>query len=216
MMAPIPSKKTIVPLLALIAAGLAGNTFGYSIFFGVEFFFGSIFAMMALQILGYGPGVIAAIAISSITWLSSNHPYSFIVMSTEVIVVGWWQHRKGQGFVVADTLYWFCLGMPTVYLFYRGILHAQPSSALISMFTLAINSIANALLARLIFMAMNFRSRAIFFPLREVTFNLLALFVFIPSLTLMAHQSREEFKEIDHTLRRATIQASNSMSYSIE
>lgn len=215
-MAPIPSQKIVVPLLALIAAGLAGNAFSYPIFFGVEFLFGGIFAMLALQLLGYGPGIIAAIAISSITWVSSNHPYFFIVMTIEVIAVGWLHRRKGLGLVVTDTAYWFCIGMPFVYLCHRGLLHAQPSTALITMFKLAINGIANALQARLIFMAMNFRSRANLFPLREVTFNLLALFVFIPSVALMAHQSREEFKEMDHTLGKSVVQASQSMADSIE
>ncbi len=215
-MAPIPSKKIIAPLLALIAVGLVVNYFGCPIFFGIEFLLGSIFAMLVLQFLGFCPGIIAAIAISSITFISSNHPYAIIVMTTEVIAVGWLFRRKGLGLVVADTIYWFCLGMPLIYLFYRGLLQVQSSSVLISMFTLAINGIANALLARLIFMAINFRSRENLFPLREVTFNLLAFFVFIPSLALMAHHSWEEFTEIDHSVHKALIQGSRSMEDSIE
>jgi hypothetical protein len=38
-------------LLTLIAAGLAGNYFKFPIFFNVDFLFGSIFAMLALQFL---------------------------------------------------------------------------------------------------------------------------------------------------------------------
>jgi len=200
----------------MIAAGLAGNYFGVPIFFGIEFLFGSIFAMLVMQFFGFRAGAFAAIAISSVTFFSHHQPFDIIIMTLEVIAVGWLYHRKGLGLVVADALYWFCFGIPLTYLFQQVIQHFQVSGAPITMLEQAINGITNALLARLIFMSKNLRSREIFFPLREVVFNLLALFVLIPSLAIMAHENREEFSEVDRSVRKSLVQSSQSMKDSLE
>ena len=46
--------------LLLIAAGLAGNYFKFPVFLNIDFIFGSIFAMLALQFFGLGRGIVAA------------------------------------------------------------------------------------------------------------------------------------------------------------
>ncbi len=215
-MAPLLPKKSILPLLALILAGLAGNYFGYSIFFSVEVLFGSIFALLALQLFGRGPGLLAAIVISSMTFFRMHHPYLMIVMAAEVVVVDWLYRRKGLGLVFADTLYWLGLGMPLVYLFYRGVMQIYPDHILIPLLKQAINGISNALFARLIFMAISVRSREILFPLREVVFNLLAFFMFIPALTLIAHEGQEEYEETELGIRQRLIQVNSYTADSLE
>ena len=205
---PLSPQRAIPVLVALIAAGLVGNRYDFAIFSGIEFLFGSIFTMLALQTLGLWPGVVAAIAISSITLVSFNHPYAIPIMTAEVMVVGWLSRRKGVGLVFADTLYWFCLGMPLFYLFYRELILVHPSNAQITAYKQAINGIANTLVARLLFMVMNARSRQGLFSLREVVFNLLALVVLFPSLALIIFESRQEVAEIDQNIRESMIQVS--------
>ena len=51
-------------LLALIAAGLAGNYFYFPLFLNIDFLFGSIFAMLALQLFGLGRGLLAGAMIA--------------------------------------------------------------------------------------------------------------------------------------------------------
>jgi hypothetical protein len=64
----------LVLFTGLIATGLAGNHFPFSIL-NAHFIFGSIFAMLALQIFGWGRGAIAAAVISAYTYFSSpNRP----------------------------------------------------------------------------------------------------------------------------------------------
>ena len=212
-----PRPQTILSLLALMVAGLAGNYFGTPIFFGIEFLFGSIFSLLAMQLFGYGPGVIAALVISSITFFSHQQPLVIFVMILEVVAVGWLYRRKDLGLVLIDALYWLCLGMPFAYFVGQASPLSPPSSSLlILVFGKTINGISNALLARLIFMAINSRSRETLFPLKEVLFNLLTLFVLIPSFLIMAHENQDGFGIVGQSVRKALKQSSQSMKESLE
>lgn len=73
-------RKYAVPFyLFLIVAGLLGNHFPFSIL-NAHFIFGSIFAMLALQLFGWGWGVIAAALISGYTVFAWNHPWAFVTI----------------------------------------------------------------------------------------------------------------------------------------
>jgi two-component system, cell cycle sensor histidine kinase and response regulator CckA len=201
---PKPATPHALPLLvALTAAGFAGNAFGYQVFFSIEFLFGSIFSMLALQALGLGPGVIAAVVASSVTYHFWNHPYAIVIMTCEVLVVGILSRRKGIELVLADAIYWVVLGMPLVYVFYASVMGLPPSNATITMFKQALNGISNALAARLLFMVAPERFRTSLPSLREFVFNLLALFVLAPSLLLLALESKAEFAQTDRTVRES-------------
>ncbi len=202
-MTPLSRFRRLSTLVILMAAGLAGNTFGYPIFSGVEILFGSIFTMLALQLFGFGYGVVTAIVVNSVPLLASNYPYLLPVMIAEVVAVGWLSRRKGQGVVFADTLYWFCLGIPFFYLVSRGHLQVHPSNTLIIVCKQTINGIANTLVARMIFMALYCRSRYGLFTLREVVFNVLATIVLLPSLALTLLESKQEFIETDQHIRES-------------
>ena len=134
-------------LLALVAAGLAGNYFKFPIFLNIDFIFGSIFAMLALQLYGLGRGTLAAALIAGYTYFIWNHPYAIIIMSTEVAVVGWLTGRRKVGLVVADALYWFLLGLPLAFLFYHLVMDVSLSNTYIVMTKQAVNGMANALIS---------------------------------------------------------------------
>jgi PAS domain S-box-containing protein len=188
-------------LLALIAAGLAGNHFNYPIFLNIDFLFGSIFAMLALQFFGLGRGIIAAAAIAGYTYIIWNHPYAIVIMTTEVAVVGFLMTRRKMGMVLADTLYWVIIGMPLVYLFYHVVMHVPPSNTYIIMTKQTINGIANALIARMVFTGCLLRSRNVQGGHNEIIYNLLAFFVLCPSLVLLAVSSRTDFAETDQNIK---------------
>ena len=107
----IPNKYKLPLLLSLIVTGLAGNYFNFEIFLNIYFLFGSIFAMLALQFLGLGRGIVAAAIIAGYTYVIWNHPCAIIIMTAEVAVVGWLMARRKMGLVLADTLFWFITGM---------------------------------------------------------------------------------------------------------
>ncbi len=85
---PMISSKYRIPLfLATVAAGLAGNYYSYPLFLNIDFIFGSIFALLALQFFGLGRGILAAALIASYTAVLWNHPYAIIIMTAEVAAV---------------------------------------------------------------------------------------------------------------------------------
>lgn len=212
----IPDKYRVTIFIALVAAGLAGNYFMFPIFYNVEFLFGSIFAMLALQFLGLGRGILAAAMIAGYTYFLWNHPYAIVILAAEVAVVGWLMGRRKMGLVLADTIYWLVVGMPLVYLFYHGVMHVSYSNTNIVMIEQAINGIANALVARLIFSGYALRSRSSLTSYREIVYNLLAFFVLCPALIMLAVESRSNYAETDRQISTRLIQDSHRVDQFLE
>ncbi len=188
-------------LLTLIAAGLLGNYFKFPIFLNIDFLFGSIFALLALQFCGLRLGITAAAIIASYTYTLWNHPYTIIILTAEVLIVGLLMERRKIGMVLADTLYWLFIGMPLVYLFYHVVMLVPASSTHIVMIKQAMNGIANALIARLLFTAYLLRTRQSLISFREIIYNLLAFFVLFPALILLGINSRSDFNNTDQRIR---------------
>ncbi len=199
--------KLGIPLFAaLIVAGLAGNYFKFPIFLNIDFLFGSIFAMLVLQIFGLGRGILAAALIASYTYFIWNHPYAILSMTAEVAIVGMLTERKKIGMVLADALYWIVIGMPLVFIFYHFVMHSQFETTYINMIKQTVNGISNALFARLIFTGVTLHYRFAKVSFREMIYNLLAFFVLYPALIVLAISSRADFAEYDHTIRASLIQ----------
>jgi PAS domain S-box-containing protein len=187
--------------LALAAAGLAGNYFKFSLFLNIDFLFGSIFALLALQLLGLRLGIAAAAVIGSYTYLLWNHPYAIIIMTAEAAVVGLLMERRKFSMISADVVYWIFIGAPLVYLFYHGVMKAPLGSVHIIMAKQAVNGVANAIVARLLFTGFALRSHLAMMPFREMISSLLAFFVLAPALFLLGLEVREEFAETDNQIR---------------
>ncbi len=211
-----PLRYGAVLYLTLIAAGLAGNYFKYPIFLNIDFLFGSLFAMLALQCFGTGRGVAAGALIASYTYVLWNEPYAFVIMTAEVAMVGWLVIHRKTGLVLADALYWLFIGMPLGYFFYNIVLDVSPGSEYIIMTKQAVNGIANALLARLIFTGFALRSRTTLIGYRDVIYNLLAFFALCPALILLVIASRVDFNETDHNIRANLHQANHSVASRID
>ena len=75
-------------LLGLITLGLIGNYFKYPIFLNIDFLFGSIFAMLALQVFGLVGGIVVGVLTAAVTYFLWNHPYAIVIMTVEVATVG--------------------------------------------------------------------------------------------------------------------------------
>ncbi len=199
-------KKHPIPLFVLVAAGLAGNYFKFTIFLNIDFLFGSIFAMLALQFFGLARGVIAAAVIGSYTYFLWNHPYACLILIAETALVGWLMQRRRFGMVAADATYWIVVGMPLVYLFYHVVMQVPLSNTYIVMTKQAVNGIANAIVARLLFTGFALKNKTVRIPFGEVISSLLACFVLVPSLILLAIGCRSEYAETDRMIREGLIQ----------
>ena len=195
-------RKYNLPIgLLLIAAGLVGNYFKYPIFLNIDFLFGSIFTMLALQYFGLWRGIISAVLISSVTYFIWGHPYAILIMTAEVAVVGTLINRYKIALVLADALYWLVLGMPLIYIFYHGVMGVPLSNMNIVIIKQAVNGVANGLLARIIFTSITAMRRSSLTPYRELIYNLLILFTLCPTLLLLALTSRNDFASTENTIR---------------
>jgi len=205
----LAQKKYGTPiLLALIAAGLAGNYFRLPLFLNVDLLFGSIFALLALQLFGVARGVFSAVIIAGYTYVLWNHPYAIVIMTAEVVMVGWLSSRHRVGLVLADVLYWLMIGMPLVYLFYHIVMHVPLSSTPIIMTKQAVNGIANALVARLIYNGYLIRYHSTKVSYNEIISSLLFFFVLIPMLFMLTISARSDFGETEHLIRQSLHQHS--------
>lgn len=194
--------------MGLIAAGLAGNYFNYPLFLNIDFLFGSIFAMLALQFFGLGRGVLAAALIASYTFVLWHHPYAIVIMTAEVAVVGWLMAQRKMGMLWADALYWVVLGIPLAFIFYYFVMKGSLSNVYIITVKQAVNGVANVLLARLLFIRFSSWSRFSQVPFQELVGNLLTAFLLFPALIMLAVSSRTDFADTDQTIRSALQQKS--------
>jgi len=184
----------------LIAAGLLGNYLKISIL-NADFIFGSIFALLALQFFGYGRGVIAAAIIAGYTYFAWNHPWAVVTMTAEVATVGWLVRRRKATLLIADAGYWLFLGIPLGYLCFHVISGFPTSNAMFLMTKQALNGIANALVARMIFTLYSLRFQVENVSFRELLANLLVFFVLVTALIILTLSSRGDFNETDNRLR---------------
>ncbi|MCX7169583.1 MAG: cache domain-containing protein, partial [Proteobacteria bacterium] len=212
----IAGRYALPVYFVLIAAGLAGNYFKYPIFLNIDFLFGSIFAMLALQFFGPARGIAAAALIAAVTYFIWSHPYAILIMTAEVAAVGWLVSRYKLGLVLADALYWLFAGMPLVYLFHHGVMDVILGNTTIEMIKQAVNGITNALLARLIYTGFVLRSRTALIAYRDLIYNLLTVFALFPALILLMVASRSEFTETDRSIRTELHHNSLSMTNRIE
>ena len=211
-----PVQRPLLLLAGLIVAGLAGNYFKFSLFLNIDFLFGSVFAMLALQYFGLTRGIVAGALIASYTFVLWNHPYAIAIMTTEVAVVGWLMERRKTGMLLADTLYWLVVGMPLVFVFYYLVLKVPLSSAYVIMVKQAINGVACALLARLVFTGLSRNPASAQMPLPELVGNLLVAFLLFPALAMLAVSSRTDFSETDESIRNGLQQRSQALNTRLE
>lgn len=180
----------------LLILGILGNYFRWSLFFHIDFLFGTIAVWLVLSFYGVRWGAIAALVASSITYLIWNHPYAIVVFSAEFLVVaGLTLRRRQHNLVLLCALYWVVLGMPLVWFFYHQISGVDLNQTQIIALKQAVNGIFNALVASLllaytpIYRWLGRPQPTSALSLQQTLFNLLVAAAFFPTLILMALNS---------------------------
>jgi len=191
-------------LAALIAAGVLGNIFKISLFYNVDFIFGSVFSILILNYYGLFPALISTIAISSYTYLIWNHPYAIIIFSAEIIFIGVLRSRKNMSVVLLDTAYWLLIGAPLVYIFYNRIMGTSYENTLVIIFKQSINGISNALLSSLLIDATSIVKYKISggaakptFQFQNLLFNIIISFVMVPIIIIMIFNSNRQYADLE-------------------
>jgi len=215
------SVKPVTPLLRavffmlLVLAGLVGNYLKFPLFLNIDFIFGSIFTLLAVQIFRLRYSILAGALIASYTFVLWNHPYFLLVSTLEVLVVGVLFHRYKVGLVLADALFWVFVGMPTVYLTYHVLMSVPETSTTLVMCKASINGIANALVARFVYTLVALRCNKSRVEYRDITYNLLAVFALVPALAIGVVNGRDDFSVTDQNIRAELLENSQQLTKKI-
>ncbi|MFB8790414.1 MAG: ATP-binding protein [Potamolinea sp.] len=200
--------KTSLALAVLIIAGYAGNYFNFSLFFGVDFLFGSIAVLLVVSLYGIRWGTIAAMIAGAHTYFLWGHFYAAIILTLEAFLVGCRLRRKGQNLLLLDGFYWVFIGMPLVWLFYGQFLGIQSQALLLVMLKQAVNGIFNSLVANLILNHspihkwLSPSKVAKTLSLQHTLFNLFVAFIIFPALMLMILQGRSALNNIEKNIQQ--------------
>lgn len=198
----------IVLLVALALLSLLGNYQAFPLFFRVEFLFGSIATLIALQLLGRPSAMLVAVVGSLYTLLVWGHPYALIIALLEVAVVGMLSRSLVRSIVAADILYWTFLGAPLSILFYAGLMGAPSEQAALIGMKHALNGVFNAIVASMLLSVLVLYQRGSgrgivvhSLSLRNLVLNILITSVFMPSLALIVYQNRNALSEVQSALK---------------
>ncbi len=186
-------------LLVLTGAGLAGNHFSLPFFFGVDFLFGSIAAMLAVRIFPLVWGVPAAAVVAGYSIVLWGHPYGAVVFTLEALVVGLLTTRN-EDLALRDGLFWVVLGVPLIWLFYSGPVNMDRTAVVLVMLKQSVNGIFNAVVAGFLLSYFPFRRWAgaveehPSVSFQRTFVNLLVAFVLVPALLLAVVAGRDQFR----------------------
>ncbi len=214
-------KRDLWGLLLLVVAGFLGNYFRWTLFFDIDFLFGSIAVWLVVCLYGVRWGTLAGCIAGSCTYIIWHHPYTTLTFTLEALFVGWLFHRRPQqNIVLLDAAFWLFIGMPLVWLFYAIVLHLDSTQSFIILLKQPVNGIFNTLIASLLLTYLPIhrwvaRPPAIgTLSLRQTLFNLLVAFVMVPTLILIvlaSHQVVNDIKtaartDLDNAARYLTVE----------
>jgi len=109
---PFPSKNPWILALTAGVAGFAVNSYGFPVFGGTSFVFGSFFSLLSAFTLGPWCGALTAAIAFARTIPEWHHPAGFVCFTLEAFVAGWLIHRRGWRHLGAVAAYWLGLGFP--------------------------------------------------------------------------------------------------------
>jgi len=196
---PTGHRDWLIILLG-IALGLLGNYVTLPLFFGIDFIFGSTFALLLLQRYGLPIGVLSATIIGSYTWVLWRHPFAMMIVILEAVFVGFRIRQDRHSLVFADTIYWVFVSAPLVLLIYHFILEMPWLATVVVTLKQAINGIFNALMAGLLWDALQslgHSTRRRQSSLQVGLFNLFLAFILVPLLCLTVVQGRQLFNRVE-------------------
>jgi signal transduction histidine kinase len=226
----VRSQRQLLGLVLLLIASFVGNYCRWTLFFDIDFIFGSIAVWLVVCLYGTRWGTLAGLISGLCTYVIWKHPYTAITFTLEALFVGRLFHRRStnhqnhnsanhyNNIVLLDALFWLVLGMPLIWLFYVIVLGIDHTQALIILIKQPVNAIFNALIAS-IFLTHLPIYRWVKRPpvlgslsLGHTLFNLLFAFVAFPTLILIVLASHEVVNDIKLS---ASLDLNNASRYLI-
>ncbi|MGN7611051.1 ATP-binding protein [Magnetococcales bacterium HHB-1] len=213
----VAKKSLLFTVLALLSVG--GNYFNITLFFGVNFIFGSIATLIAVQRLGVIPGTLIAAIGGGFTFFLWGHPYAAIIFTIEGFVVGLLMRHLSPSLkqlALADILYWLFLGAPLVLFFYNQTMDMDLSQARLIALKQPVNGILNALLAAIILMIVDGLREKKLISIGTIIFNTLATALFITAIVLTAIYTRTIKENAEKALENELVFAATVAEKALE
>ncbi|MDH5206221.1 MAG: hypothetical protein OEW36_11235, partial [Hylemonella sp.] len=86
--------RAALAFLILVGLGFLANVLHIPLFFGVDFLSGNIFVFAVLALFGTWRGVLAAAVAGGYTYVLWGHPYAWIGMLVQALLVGQFLDRR--------------------------------------------------------------------------------------------------------------------------
>jgi PAS domain S-box-containing protein len=187
-----PMRIILGSLLALLC--LSGYVSNLTLFNSISFVFGSIAALIALQILGLRWGVATAAIGASYTIFAWGHSVAVIVFTLEVVIVSAFARRTGH-LAIADGLFWVFIGGPIVFLLYTVYVGTDLDTSAFIALKQSINGVFNAVVASMLLTILRqlfpaFRSNIPAGSFASMIFQVMALVSIGLAATLVVLESR--------------------------
>lgn len=207
--------KSVLFYITLVLAGIIGNYFNVTLFYGINFLFGGIFIFIIVLLYGTFWGTAAALIISSYTYFLWNHPYGMIVFTLEALFVGLLYKNKKINLVVVDFCFWVVAGFPLIWFSYKYMMDFSAGQTILVLLKDIINGIFNSLTASILMFYVPFeqwlhkkwtckkRERKPV-PMQRYIFSLIISGIIIPTLIIVFSNSYKEFNNTMENIKKHT------------
>jgi len=211
------TRQSYIVLALLASLSILGNYWHLSLFFGVDFVFGSIALLIIIHLFGLKWGVIVALIASYPTIALWGHYYGLLVFTLEALFIGFTWYRYTHNLLLLESIFWFFLGLPLIGLIHLYVIQLDYIGTALILLKFLVNGIVNAALACL---AVNHlpvgrwaqRPRLGYRPqLHQIVLNLIAAFVVLPALVIMTLDSWQ----MDSTVEQKIISDLNALSQEV-
>jgi diguanylate cyclase (GGDEF)-like protein len=192
----------------LIVVGLLGNYFNITLFFGVDFTFGTIAAAIILRVYGTMLATFATFVISTYTLLIWGHPFGLIIFTLEIMFIGLISTKYNRNYIIIDTFYWILLGAPLVFLFHQIMLDTVFITTKLLILKHTVNGVLNVVIANIL-LAYTPINRLILnrnsIPLNQLLTTSLVALIFVPTVLLVSVEGYKHRSKINDEMRETTL-----------
>lgn len=217
---PTSSWASVAAFIVAVGLAFAGNVFGLTLFFGVEFIFGSIATLITIAALGRGAGIATAIIAGSYTFFAWNHPFAWLSLVAESIFVAATLNQFRGNLALAAGAFWIVLGLPLVWLSYRFGLGMDQNGATLIAIKQSANGILNAIAASLVLsyspiMRWLNPSRPRVITVFQHTFNVFVGLALVPTIVVVLLDARRTVGQFEREINASVETLSTGLSLSI-
>ena len=188
-------------LLLLLLAACASNVVHVPLAGVGELFFGSIAVWLVVRYYGPWWGCAVSLIAGAYSFMLGHQSYALLLAGAEVLIVGLVWQRRRRSFLVLDSLFWLCLGMPYMWGISTFFLHLDVEVTQVRVLLYGLHGVANAAVACVLMHHLPLQRWTQQEPdtntisLQQSVMHLLMAFVLFPSLlwiVLHGHQLMTE------------------------